>query len=57
MTYPKLKYTVVCSGALPSAVRPRIERSIEQALNADTQGTRESRFPRRVTTRKTRIGE
>jgi hypothetical protein len=48
-------YKVVSVGALASAVRPRIERSIEQVLNADVQSTREARFPRQVTTRKTRI--
>jgi len=42
-------------GALASAVRPRIERSIEQVLNADVQTTREARFPRKVTTKKTLI--
>ena len=48
-------YKVVSVGALASAVRPRIERSIEQVLNADVQSTREARFPRQVKTRKTRI--
>jgi len=48
-------YKVVSIGALASAVRPRIERSIEQALNADVQSTREARFPRKVTTKKTLI--
>ena len=48
-------YKVVSIGALASAVRPRIERSIEQVLNADVQSTREARFPRKVKTRKTRI--
>ena len=48
-------YKVVSVGALASAVRPRIERSIEQVLNADVQSTREARFPRQVTTKKTRI--
>jgi hypothetical protein len=48
-------YKVVSVGALASAVRPRIERSIEQVLNADVQTTREARFPRKVTTKKTLI--
>ena len=34
-TLRKSQYKVVSIGALASAVRPRIERSIEQALNAD----------------------
>ena len=55
-TLRKSQYKVVSIGALASAVRPRIERSIEQALNADVQTTREARFPRKVTTSKTRIG-
>ena len=54
-TLRKSQYKVVSIGALASAVRPRIERSIEQALNADVQSTREARFPRQVTTKKTRI--
>jgi len=54
-TLRKSQYKVVSIGALASSVRPRIERSIEQALNADVQSTREARFPRQVTTRKTRI--
>ena len=55
-TLRKSQYKVVSIGALASAVRPRIERSIEQALNGDVQSTREARFPRKVTTSKTRIG-
>jgi hypothetical protein len=55
-TLKRSEYKVVSIGALASAVRPRIERSIEQALNADVQTTREARFPRKVTTSKTRIG-
>ena len=54
-TFRKSQYKVVSIGALASAVRPRIERSIEQVLNADVQTTREARFPRKVTTKKTRI--
>ena len=54
-TLRKSQYKVVSIGALASAVRPRIERSIEQALNGDVQSTRETRFGRKVTTRKTRI--
>jgi len=54
-TLSKSQYKVVSRGALQSAVRPRIERSIEQVLNADVQSTRESRYPRQVTTHKTRI--
>jgi hypothetical protein len=54
-TLRKSQYKVVSIGALASAVRPRIERSIEQALNGDVQSTREARFPRQVTTKKTRI--
>ena len=50
-----LKYKVVSHGALPSAVRPRIEFTIEQLLNSDQQTTAEKRFGRNVTTRKTRI--
>jgi hypothetical protein len=53
---PKLKYKVVSNGALPSAVRPRIERSIEQVLNADTFSSSNARFGRQVTTSKTKIG-
>ena len=52
---PALKYKVVSNGALPSAVRPRIERTIEQLLNSDQFSTNEKRFGRKVTTRKTRI--
>jgi hypothetical protein len=51
-----IRYTVVSNGALPSAVRPRIERSIEQTLNADQFTTAQKRFGRKVTTSKTRIG-
>ena len=54
-TLRKSQYKVVSIGALASAVRPRIERSIEQALNGDVQSTREARFPRQVKTKKTRI--
>ena len=54
-TLKRSEYKVVSVGALASAVRPRIERSIEQALNGDVQSTREARFPRQVKTRKTRI--
>jgi hypothetical protein len=54
-TLKRSEYKVVSIGALASAVRPRIERSIEQVLNADVQSTREARFPRQVKTRKTRI--
>ena len=54
-TLRKSQYKVVSVGALASAVRPRIERSIEQALNGDVQTTREARFPRKVTTKKTLI--
>ena len=54
-TLRKSQYKVVSIGALASAVRPRIERSIEQVLNADVQSAREARFPRQVKTRKTRI--
>ena len=39
-TLRKSQYKVVSVGALASAVRPRIERSIEQVLNADVQTTR-----------------
>ena len=52
---PTLKYKVVSNGALPSAVRPRIERTIEQLLNSDQFSTNEKRFGRAVTTKKTRI--
>ena len=50
------RYKVVSNGALPSAVRPRIEHGIEQLLNADQHSTAEKRFGRAVTTRKTKIG-
>ena len=50
-----LKYKVVSHGALPSAVRPRIEYGIEQLLNREQFSTNEKRFGRNVTTRKTRI--
>ena len=49
------RYKVVSNGALPSAVRPRIEYGIEQLLNSDQQTTAEKRVGRNVTTRKTRI--
>ena len=49
------RYKVVSNGALPSAVRPRIEHGIEQLLNADQHSTSEKRFGRHVTTKKTRI--
>jgi len=55
-TLSKSQYRVVSRGALPSTVRPRIERSIEQVLNADVQSARETRYPKQVTTHKTRIG-
>ena len=56
MTTPDgIRYTVASNGALPSAVRPRIERSIEQALNGDQFTTNQKRFGKRITTRKTRI--
>jgi hypothetical protein len=55
-TMSKSQYKVVSRGALPSTVRPRIEPSIEQVLNADVQSTREARYPRKVTTNKTKIG-
>ena len=50
-----LKYKVVSHGALPSAVRPRIEYGIEQLLNREQFSTNEKRYGRNVTTRKTRI--
>ena len=50
-----LKYKIVSHGALPSAVRPRIEYGIEQLLNREQFTTNEKRFGRNVTTRKTRI--
>jgi hypothetical protein len=50
-----LKYTIISHGALPSAVRPRIEYTVEQLLNSDQRSTAEKRFGRNVTTRKTRI--
>jgi hypothetical protein len=50
-----LRYTVVSNGALPSAVKPRIERSVEAVHNADTFTTSNKRFGRNVTTKKTRI--
>jgi hypothetical protein len=52
---PTLKYKVVSTGALPSAVRPRIEYGIEQLLNREQFTTNEKRFGRNVTTRKTHI--
>jgi hypothetical protein len=59
MTTPEgIKYTVVRSGALPSVsqrnVRPT-DSGIAAVFQADKQTTSEARFPRRVTTRKTRI--
>ena len=54
-TLRKSQYKVVSIGALVSAVRPRIERSIEQALNGDVRTTNQKRFGRKVTTKKTRI--
>jgi hypothetical protein len=51
-----LKYTIVSHGALPSAVRPRIEYGIEQLLNCEQFTTNDKRFGRAVTTKKTRIG-
>jgi hypothetical protein len=53
---PALRYKIVSNGALPSAVRPRIEFTIEQLLNSDQHSTAEKRFGRNVTVRKTRIG-
>ena len=53
---PTPKYKVVHSGALPSAVRPRIEHGIEQLLNREQFTTNQKRFGRKVTTSKTRIG-
>ena len=54
-TLKRSEYKVVSVGALASAVRPRIERSIEQALNADVRTTNQKRFGRKVTTKKTLI--
>ena len=59
MTTPEgIKYTIVSHGALPSVsqrnVRPD-DRGIAQLYKAEQLSTRESRFPRPVTTRKTRI--
>ena len=54
-TLRKSQYKVVSIGALASAVRPRIERSIEQALNGDVRTTNQKRFGRKVTTKKSRI--
>jgi hypothetical protein len=54
-TLKRNEYKVVSNGALTSTVKPRIERSIEQVLNADIQTTREKNFGRNVTTKKTRI--
>ena len=50
------RYKVVSNGALPSAVRPRIEHGIEQLLSREQFTTNEKRFGRAVTTKKTRIG-
>jgi hypothetical protein len=52
---PTLKYKVVSNGALPSAVRPRIEYGIEQLLNREQFSTAQKRFGRNVTVKKTRI--
>ena len=53
-----IKYTVVSHGALPSVsqrnVRPD-DRGIAQLYKAERLSTREARFPKRITTRKTRI--
>jgi hypothetical protein len=49
------RYTVVCNGALPSTKQPRIERSIESALQADQRTASDRRYGRQVTTKKTRI--
>ena len=54
-TLKRSEYKVVSIGALTSAVRPRIERSIEQVLNADVRTTNQKRFGRKVTTKKTRV--
>jgi hypothetical protein len=54
-TLKRSEYKVVRNGALPFVTRPRIERSIEQVLNADIQTTKEKNFGRNVTTKKTRI--
>ena len=54
-TLRKSQYKVVSIGALASAVRTRIERSIEQVLNGDVRTTNQKRFGRKVTTKKTRI--
>ena len=51
-----LKYTIISHGALPSAVRPCIEHSIEQLLNREQFTTNEKRFGRQVTTKKVRSG-
>jgi len=52
---PTLKYKVVSTGALPSAVRPRIEYGIAQLLNREQFSTAQKRFGRNVTVKKTRI--
>ena len=54
-TLKRSEYKVVSVGALASAVHPRIERSIEQALNGDVRTTNQKRFGRKVTTKKTRV--
>jgi hypothetical protein len=49
-------YKVVSIGALASAVRPRIEPSIEDLLTEDAKALKHARFGgRQVTTKKTRI--
>ena len=52
---PALKYKVIVSGALQSAVRPRIEYGIAQLLNREQFSTAQKRFGRNVTVKKTRI--
>ena len=53
--YPS-KRIISRTSQVTTAVQPRIDSSVYSVLQADRISTREARFPKRVTTRKTRIG-
>jgi hypothetical protein len=49
-------YTVVSVGALPSAVKPQLERTINALYNEERNTNRKHGTGRQVTTKRTRIG-
>jgi len=49
-------YTVVSVGALPSAVKPQLERTVNALYNDERNTNRKHGTGRQVTTKRTRIG-